>query len=67
MIQVADEATGETLYALRTVGDRHRPGVFQAGDRYTMYVGEPGTERVETLTGLEPTGDPGAERVVTFR
>lgn len=53
VIQVVEEATGETLYTLRIKGERFRPKVFAPGT-YTIKVGEPGTPRYRTLRGLTP-------------
>lgn len=53
VIQVVEEATGETIYTLRIKGERFRPKVFAPGT-YTIKVGEPGTPRYRTLRGLTP-------------
>ncbi len=58
VVQVVQEATGETLYTLRSPGKRYRPKVFAPG-RYTVYVGE-GADRV-SVPGLRPVRDPAAE------
>jgi hypothetical protein len=53
-------------YTLRIQGDRYRPRVFTAGGAYTIVVGEPGTDRLQTLTGVRPTADESAVLDVVF-
>lgn len=53
VVQVIDEAKDEVVYTLRVKGEQFRPMVFAPG-RYTVRVGEPGTDRVSTLPGLRP-------------
>ena len=55
--QVIDEATQEPLYTLRIRGQEFQPKVFNANGTYTITVGEPGTEQMQTLTGLTATDD----------
>ena len=52
VVQVIDEETSEIIYALRIKGTSFRPKVFKAG-AYTIKVGEPGTERMKTLKGVQ--------------
>ncbi|MBA7646754.1 hypothetical protein ES703_54520 [subsurface metagenome] len=52
VVQVIDEENGEIIYALRIKGTSFRPKVFKAG-AYTIKVGEPGTERMKTLKGVQ--------------
>jgi hypothetical protein len=52
VIQVIDEDTGELVYAIRVNGKEHRPRLPEGG-LYSLYVGEPGTERWEIKSGLE--------------
>ncbi|MFQ5733303.1 MAG: alkaline phosphatase D family protein, partial [Planctomycetaceae bacterium] len=52
VVQVINEKTGETVYAVRIKGKSFRPFVFQKG-KYTVRVGELGTKRVKVLKGLE--------------
>ena len=66
VIQVIDETTQERVYTLRIQGQAFRPKVFDAAGSYTVVVGEPGTERMQTLTGLKVTEDEGAVREVVF-
>jgi len=66
VIQVIDETTQERVYTLRIQGQAFRPKVFDAAGSYTVVVGEPGTERMQTLTGLKVTDDEGAVREVVF-
>jgi len=56
VIRVIDQGSGEVVYALRLAGPSFRPGVFHAG-RYTVEVGEPGTERWKRLEDLEAAAD----------
>jgi hypothetical protein len=51
VVQVIDEANGETLYTLRIRGTSFRPKVFKAGT-YTLKVGEPGTPALKVLKGV---------------
>jgi len=55
VVQVIDEATGEVVYTLRLSGTEFRPMVFKTG-RYTLHVGEPGTDRIKVLTSIESLG-----------
>lgn len=66
VVQVVEERTGEVAYTLRIQGDRYRPRVFTAGGAYTIVVGEPGTDRLQTLTGVRPTADESAVLDVVF-
>jgi hypothetical protein len=66
VVRVVDEASGEVVYTLRILGDRYRPRVFRAGGSYTLVVGEPGTNRLQTVTGVVPSGDAQAEILVRF-
>ncbi len=52
VIRVIDQGNGEIVYALRIPGRSFRPKVFRPG-RYTVEVGEPGTERWQRLEDLE--------------
>ncbi|MFO0904157.1 MAG: alkaline phosphatase D family protein [Pirellulales bacterium] len=65
VMQVLDEATEEIVYTLRIQGTEHQPRVAQAG-RYTVKVGEPGTDRQRTLIGLEAKPSNDASVVVDF-
>ncbi len=64
VIQIVDEGSGEVVYTLRIVGGEFTPKVFADGS-YTAHVGEPGTERMRTLTGLRPAAE-GATVNVAF-
>ena len=52
VLQVIDEADGEIVYTLRIKGTSFRPKVFRDGV-YTLKVGEPGTDRMKTLKGVQ--------------
>jgi hypothetical protein len=51
VIQVVDEITGGIIYTLRIREFNYQPGVFAEGS-YTVHIGEPGTSRMQSLTGL---------------
>jgi hypothetical protein len=65
VIQLLDEADGEVLYTLRIRGREFRPKVFREG-AYTVRVGEPGTPKVRTLSGVRSL-PPGEEQTLTVR
>ncbi|MBF0430691.1 MAG: T9SS type A sorting domain-containing protein [Fibrobacteria bacterium] len=52
VVQIINEATSEKVYTLRIKGTSFRPKVFAAGT-YTIKVGEPGTEDLATLPGIQ--------------
>ncbi len=64
-VEVRDERTGEVIYAVRIQGTVFRPRVFGRGGTYTVVVGEPGTDRLRTVTGVAPTADESAVIRVT--
>jgi hypothetical protein len=51
VVQVIDESNNEIVYTLRIKGTTFRPKVFSTGS-YTVRVGEPGTEKMKSLTGI---------------
>jgi len=53
VVQVIDESNNETVYTIRINGTTYTPKVFKL-DRYTVKVGEQGTDKVKTFTGLKP-------------
>jgi hypothetical protein len=53
VVQVVDEKTKQVVYTLRLQGSDFRPMVFSKGP-FTVHVGELGTERVRTFTGVLP-------------
>jgi hypothetical protein len=59
VVQVIEEASGEVVYTIRIAGSVFRPKVFGDGS-YKVVVGEPGTDRVKTFSGLRPSaaGEP---------
>jgi hypothetical protein len=65
VVQVVEESSGEIIYTLRIEGTHFAPAVFAPG-RYTLHVGEPGTNRMKTFTGIEPATGPGDTLRVTF-
>ncbi|HEX6984767.1 MAG TPA: alkaline phosphatase D family protein, partial [Planctomycetaceae bacterium] len=56
VVQVVNEADGETVYTLRIKGRTFRPPVFAAG-RYTIRVSDPDAGRRKEVTGVEATAD----------
>lgn len=67
VVQIVDEETSAIVYTLRVLGNRFRPRVFVASGTYTVVVGEPGTDRLRTITGVTPTGDRAAALEVVFQ
>jgi len=61
VIHVIRESSEEVVYTIRIREGSFHPKVFALGS-YTVIVGEPGTERVRTLEGLEATAT-GGERI----
>jgi hypothetical protein len=55
VVQVIDEAGKEIVYTLRINGTTFRPKVFRAGT-YTIRVGEPNTDKMRTLAGVQSIG-----------
>lgn len=55
VVQVVSEKSGEIVYTLRIKGTSFRPKVFEAG-KYSVKVGELGTDKVKTLSGVESLG-----------
>jgi len=51
VVQVVNEKSGEVEYTLRIKGREFRPFVFAAG-KYTVRVGELGTQRIVVVKGL---------------
>ena len=65
VVQIVDEASGEIVYTLRIDGDRFRPMIYGDG-RYSIGIGEQGTEKWQVLKGIAPTTDQQAVLVVEF-
>jgi hypothetical protein len=51
VIQVIDEETSEIVYTIRAKESSYQPKVFKNGT-YTLIIGEPGTRKSKTLTGI---------------
>ncbi len=66
VLQITVEDSGEILYTLRITGSRFRPRVFNRAGPYTISVGEPGTDRHQVLTEIQPSDDPGDTLDVIF-
>jgi hypothetical protein len=62
VVQVIEEASGEVVYTLRIDGNEFRPKVFARG-KYTVKVGEPGTSRLKTLTGINAVGEESSDSI----
>ena len=65
VVQVVEDASGETVYTLRLATPTFTPGVFADGP-HTLYVGEPGAPEWRALRGLLPTSLPGDTLHVAF-
>ncbi len=53
VVQVIDESNGEIVYTLRINGTSFTPKIFKK-EKHTIKIGEQGTDRMKTLTGVEP-------------
>ncbi len=51
VVQVLDEISGEIIYTLRIASFEYQPRIFEDGT-YTIVVGEPGTESMKRIAGL---------------
>lgn len=56
VVQIMNEADGETVYTLRIHGTTFRPPVFATG-AHTIRVSDPDTDRRREITGVKPTDD----------
>jgi hypothetical protein len=65
VVQVISELGGEIVYTIRMAGSSFTPPVFEPGS-YRVTVGEPGTDAIKTLLGLQATADPNRRVVVRF-
>lgn len=54
VVQIVSEDSGQVVYTLRIRGNSFTPHVFESGS-YTIRVGEPGTDRLRTISGLRST------------
>jgi PhoD-like phosphatase len=54
VVQIIDEFTDEVVYTLRIQGQTFQPHVFSEG-KYTVRIGELGTDRVQELFGVRGT------------
>lgn len=62
VVQVVDESNNEIVYTIRIKGTSYTPKVFRKGT-YTVKVGEQGTEKMRTLTGISSLG-PDQKKVI---
>jgi len=53
VVQVIDESNGEIVYTLRINGTSYTPKIFKK-EKYTVKVGQQGTDKMKTLSGIEP-------------
>jgi hypothetical protein len=51
VVQVVNEKSGEIEYTVRIKGNSYKPKVFAKG-KYTLSVGEPGTDKIKVLNGI---------------
>ncbi len=65
VVQVVSEEDGEIVYTLRILGDTFVPKVFALG-RYTLHVGEPGTDRMRTFEHVPATPEDEGVIAVVF-
>ena len=52
VVQVVQESTGEIIYTIRLAGYVFKPPIMEKG-LYSFSVGEPGTSKWKTITGIE--------------
>jgi hypothetical protein len=62
VVQVIDESNDEIVYTLRINGTSYRPKVFKKGE-YTIKVGQQGTDRMKTLTGVRSLASDKTEEI----
>jgi hypothetical protein len=62
VIEVIREADDEILYALRITGSSFTPKVFEKGS-YTVRVGDPDKQRMQTFKKLQVVEDPSASPI----
>ncbi len=65
VVQVIEEATGEIVYTVRSDGASFQPKVFKE-TLYALKVGEPGTDKMQTLTGVVPVRE-GNEKTIDIK
>jgi len=65
VVQVIDESNDEIVYTIRINGNSYRPKIFKMAN-YTVRVGQQGTGRMETLTGIWPL-EPGETNTINVR
>ncbi|UCF34470.1 MAG: hypothetical protein JSV78_04040, partial [Phycisphaerales bacterium] len=65
VIRVIEQSSGEIIYALRISGRRFHPWVLAPG-KYTVEIGEPGTQRWRRIADLQASTEPQAPIRVAF-
>ena len=63
VVQVIDESNGEIVYTLRINGTSFKPKVFKI-EEYTVKIGQQGTDRMKTLTGIKPLKAGQSEKII---
>ncbi len=62
VVQVIDESNGEIVYTLRINGTSYRPKVFKKG-KYTVKIGEPDTDKMKNLKGIQSLAPDKTEKI----
>mgnify|MGYP005853699471 CR=1 FL=1 len=63
VVQIIDQASGQTVKATRVRGKTWSPGVFEGSGLYTLRVGIPEQDRWWTAKDLKPAAKKGATRL----
>jgi phosphodiesterase/alkaline phosphatase D-like protein len=62
VVQVIDESNNEIVYTIRINGTSYTPKVFKTG-KYAIKVGEQGSDKIKTLTGISSLGRDAAKTI----
>jgi hypothetical protein len=62
VVQVIDESNDEIAYTLRINGTSFRPKVFKTG-KYTVKIGQQGTDKMKTFTGIQSLESDKTEKI----
>ena len=65
VVQLIDESNGEIVYTIRINGTSFSPKVFKI-EKYTVKIGQQGTDRMKTLTGVQPL-EAGQNKKITVK
>ncbi|KPK82384.1 MAG: hypothetical protein AMS27_14610 [Bacteroides sp. SM23_62_1] len=63
VVQVVEDETNEIIYTVRATEAFFQPKVFSSGT-YTINIGEPGTSKMETITGIQARWNKEQEPIV---